>query len=88
MPRTLILPNRKYAPVNFILQFLKVATLTALLTVPLSAEDVGQPIQLDTSAPLSDVGVDDDKKHIVPEPGVFALIGTAGILLMLRRRSR
>ena len=87
MPRTLILPNRKYAPVNFILQFLRVATLTALLTVPLSA-DVGQPIQLDTSAPLSDAGVDDNKKHIVPEPGVFALIGTAGILLMLRRRSR
>jgi hypothetical protein len=73
--------------VNYILQFLKVATLASLLTGSLSAE-VGQAIPLDATPSLSNKEIKAANKFNVPEPGVFALIGTAGLLLMFRRRSR
>ena len=62
------------------------AVLSLCVTVPLSAMADREPGEGVFGRALADAGAESDPLRLIPEPGIFILIATAGLLFIVRRR--
>jgi len=63
------------------------AVLSLCVSMPFSVIADGAPGEGVLGRALADAGAERDPLWLIPEPGIFILIATAGLLFIVRRRT-